>query len=109
MSNEILPAGNTPRGLNFWQNRELGKIEQNALLAAGTEVARHQVDSVKKELANAGRLQEIRHAEERGRAAINATDRVVDLAIAAVGDSEIKSHHLSKILNRTTSNLAELV
>lgn len=109
MNNEIIPTGNSPRGLNFWQSRELNKIEQAALLEAGYDLARHNVEAVKKALAQQDALTAMRHAEERGSVAINAANRVIDLAIEAVGDSEIKSHHISKILSRTTTKLAEQV
>ena len=108
MSNEIIPTGNDPKGLSFWQNRELARTERAALLDAAVEVAAHRGRLVRNEVANVERLQGIRHAEERGHAAIQSANRVIDAAIEAVGDNEFKAHHISKILTRTTARLADL-
>lgn len=108
MSNEIIPTGTGPTGLSFWQNRELARTDRAALLEAAVVVAEHRVDLVKNEVANVERLQGIRHTEERGQAAIQSANRVIDAAIDAVGDNEFKSHHISKIVNRTTARLADL-
>lgn len=107
MNNEIIPTGGRANSLSFWQNRELEKTEQSALLSSATVVAKHRVGLVKMEVTNVEKLTDIRHTEERGMAAVNAATRVIDAAMEAVGDSEFKSHHISKILNRTTAKLAE--
>lgn len=109
MSNEIIPTGNAAKGLNFWQSRELAKIETDSLLEAGKWVARNNVESLKEQLAHGNVIRQMRHTEERGGAAIQAANRLVDSAIEAVGDSEIHSHHISKILSKATNKLAEQV
>lgn len=109
MSNEIIPTGNTPQGLTFWQNRQLNKIETEGLVRAGASVVRHKNTLLDKELGHIETLQDFRHAEERGIAAIEGTNRVIDHAIAAVGGNEFKSHHLSKIIDRVATNMAQQV
>lgn len=109
MNNEIIPTGNTPQGLTFWQNRQLTKIEQDGLLQAGASVTRHKNKLLDKELGHLETLQDLRHTEERGIIAIEGTNRVIDHAIAAVGGNEYKSHHLSKIIDRVATNMAQQV
>lgn len=107
MNNQIIATGGATTSLSFMQTRELAKIEQSALLSAAVEVADHRRRLLIAETVNVERLVGIRHTEELGRAAIKAASNVIDTAIDAVGDSEFKSHHISKIVDRVTTRLAE--